>query len=138
MAELPRRTGFKSSPEDAALYREFHDTVVSALREGRTPDQIVEQLRIRNVPESTARRIVWAVGHEVQHSDSESTPEPRRMSGIVIVSAVFIIAMLGFTAWRVGREGGRQGLLVPAVLILAAITCVHIARFLRKIRRQKL
>ena len=138
MAGLPPPTGFRSSPEDAAFYREFHDMVVSALREGRTPEQIVEQLRVRNLPESTARRIVWAVGHEAQQADFHPGRETRQLIGTMWAAVVFALAILGFIAWRVVREGAGWRTVVPGVVVFAIMSCIVFARFGQKLKGPKL
>ena len=34
MPEPPKRTNLRSSPEDAAFYRQFHDHALASLRQG--------------------------------------------------------------------------------------------------------
>ena len=58
MAGPLKRTTLKSSPEDAAFYKRFHDPTLFSLRKGTPRDEILRELGGKGVPEKTAERIV--------------------------------------------------------------------------------
>ena len=61
MPEPLKRTNLRTSPEDAAFYRQFHDHALSTLRSGTPREQLLKELADKGGPEKTAARIVIAV-----------------------------------------------------------------------------
>src|SRR5581483_133492 len=92
MAGPLKRTGYRASPEDAAFYRRFHDSALSAIRKGVPRQDVLQDLVTRGVPDKTAQRIVTAV--EQEHAMASAAPH-RIPSGKRWIVAVATIVVFG-------------------------------------------
>jgi len=66
MTDPVKRTGARSSPEDAAFYKQHHEPTLAALRQGKTRDELVRDMISKGVPDKTAERIMVAVEMEAR------------------------------------------------------------------------
>jgi hypothetical protein len=104
MPEPPKRTNLRSSPEDAAFYRQFHDHALSALRNGTPREQLLKDLADKGVPEKTAARIVIAVEQELALQTAGSSPPGRKWKVLAFIIAIWG-SIAGYIAWQMTKDG---------------------------------
>ncbi len=133
MSGLPKRTGLKMDPEDAELYRKYHDQTLSALRSGFTAEQICTELVSHGVPERTAARIVIAVQQEVTLAGGPKASKPHRPFRLFSwVALLFLIGAGSYVAWQAGKENHlKWGQAIP-IAVVAIVVSRAIYRLLRK------
>jgi len=83
MPEPLKRTNLKSSPEDAAFYRQFHYHALATLRKGSPREQLLQELVDKGVPEKTAARIVIAVEQELAVANPARSGSPRGVGKVL-------------------------------------------------------
>jgi hypothetical protein len=132
MAGPLKRTGYRSSPEEEALYRQYHDSALAGLHQGRTPEEVVQELLSRGVAPQTAKRIAWAVNHEFTQAASKPGPPSRYLRWAIVTGAVFLLCTFGAIGWFMIREGERMSNLVKAIPLVVIISGVAAARVLRR------
>ena len=135
MTGLPKRTALRSSPEDEAHYRQFHDAVLARRQAGIPREEILKDLTGSGVPEKTAERIVFAVEQELEHS-AFSSQVTRKVSWIRTGGiGLFIFLVAAYAAWQMG-EHRRIPLRVALPGLFIAITAMTFVfgRFSRKMK----
>jgi hypothetical protein len=100
-----KRTALKSSPEDAAFYRKFHDSVLSGLRRGTPREQVLQDLAAQGVPEKTANRIVVAGEQELALSKAARGAAPGAVWKTLGFIALVWGAVAGYLCWQLTRDG---------------------------------
>ncbi len=121
----PKRTNLRSSPEDAALYRKFHDHALSTLRKGTPREQLLQDLVGQGVPETTASRIVVAVEQEL----ALETPErgsPRSVWKVAVFIAGVWGAVGGYLVWQMTRGATFNWKYLLAAGVIALILTVRV------------
>jgi len=96
-----KRTKLKSSPEEAALYRRFHDPGLAALYRGVTRVQLLQELADQGVSLISAERIVTALEQEAALGGGR-TLEPRKSSNTSFVLLIVVLIWGGMTALVAG------------------------------------
>lgn len=100
-----KRTNLRSSPEDAAFFRQFHDHGLCALRKGTPRQELLQDLVGKGVPEHTAERIVVAVELEHGVSTGSAAAPPRRAWKLLL----FVLAVWGAVGAVLVRQMTRDG-----------------------------
>jgi len=135
MAGPPKRTHLRSSPEDAAFYRQFHDRVLSTLRQGASREQILRELAAQGVPGKTADRIVVAGEQELALARTvrgASSGRAWKTLGFIVLAWG---AVAGYLAWQMTRGGTfHWKSLVAAGLIALFLTARVVGRLLLRQR----
>ena len=129
-----KRTKLRSSPEDEAFYRRYHDSALAGVRQGRTADEVTQELLTRGVPAETAKKIVWAVQHEFAQSTFKPGARSRHVRLILVVCAVFMFVTLGLLGWTLFREGASVVSIVIAIVIVMVLGGVAFGRLALKMR----
>lgn len=127
MAGPLKRTSLRSSPEDAALYRKYHDSTLSWLRKGVPHAELVRELIRLGVPDKTAERIVFAVAHENAHfgAPQKAPVRPTWLIQILIVVVLMSAAGIGGYVYSQVKRGEtpRAGYVVPgAITLMTGVT----------------
>jgi hypothetical protein len=104
MPEPLKRTNLRSSPEDAAFYRKYHDHALSSLRQGTPREELLKDLADKGVPEKTADRILIAVGQELALKAAKSSP-PRSFGKVIAFVVVVWGAVAGYLVWQMKKDG---------------------------------
>lgn len=120
MPEPLKRTNLRSSPEDAAFYRQFHDHALSALRSGTPREQLLKDLADKGVPEKTAARIVIAVGLELSAaSGATGGGRPKVWKAVAFILLIWGI-VAAYLAWRMTKDGtfSLKYLIAGGVIVL--------------------
>jgi len=105
MPEPLKRTNLRSSPEDAAFYRRFHDHALSALRDCIPREQLQKELADKGVPGKTAARIVIAVEMELALANPAGSGPPRSMGKVLGFIALVWGAVAGYIVWQMKKDG---------------------------------
>jgi hypothetical protein len=124
MAGPLKRSGYRASPEDAAFYRKYHDSALSAIRKGITREAILLELIDHHVPEETAKRILGAV--EQEHAMAAAI-SPRLSKGKRWLIAIAVIVVFGSASIYVAIQMSQDGKLHAEYLIGAVIGTLGIA-----------
>jgi hypothetical protein len=104
MPEPLKRTNLRSSPEDAAFYRQFHDHALSTLRNGTPREQLLKDLADKGVPEKTAARIVIAVEQELALQTAGTSPPGRKWKVLAFIIVIWG-SIAGYIAWQRTKYG---------------------------------
>ena len=105
MPEPHKRTNLRSSPEDAAFYRQFHDHALDTLRNGTPREQLLKELADKGVPEKTAARIVIAVEQELALAKAAPGGSPRSPWKIVLFLLAVWGSVAGYIVWQMRKDG---------------------------------
>jgi hypothetical protein len=127
MAEPPKRTNLRSSPEDAAFYRQFHDHALAALRQGAPREQLLQELVGNGVPEKTAARIVIAVEQELALANPARSGSPRGVGKVLGFIALVWGAVAGYLVWQMTKGGTFQWKYLVAAGVIAVYLTIRIA-----------
>jgi hypothetical protein len=128
MAGPLKRTALKSSPEDAAFYKRFHDPTLFSLRKGTPRSEMLLELVGKGVPEKTAERIVLAVEQELAIAAAAHKP---RTSGWKMLGFVALVwgAIAGYLVWQMTRDSTFSwGYLIAGGVIALILTARVIGR----------
>lgn len=119
MTEPLKRTGMKSSPEDAAHYRRFHDHALATLRKGIPREELLAELTGKGVPEQTAHRILVAVEQELALANGQK-PKPGRLWKTLAFAATVWGLFGAYVVWQMTRDGTFHWnyLIVGGVIVL--------------------
>lgn len=131
-----KRSGLRSSPEDAALFKQHHEPTLAALRQGKPRDELVRELIAKGVPDKTAARILVAV--EMENATAVAKQESRPGAAKAITYIVMIWSVLAVYAyWQVTRKAGiHWGTLIPCGVIACWLTARIVSRRLVRRRRE--
>jgi hypothetical protein len=105
MAGPLKRTNLRSSPEDAAFYRKFHDYALSTLRKGTPREQLLQELAGKGVPEKTADRIVVAVEQELALAAAAKDGSPGRQWKVFGFIVLVWGSVAGYIVWQMKKDG---------------------------------
>jgi len=131
MPEPLKRTNLKSSPEDAAFYRQFHDHALATLRIGSPREQLLKELVDKGVPEKTAARIVIAVEQELAVANPARSGSPRGVGKVLGFIILAWGAVAGYLVWQMTKDGTFQWkYLVAAGVIAVYLTIRVVSRLL--------
>ena len=131
---LKRRTGFRSSPEDAEFYRKFHDSALSALQQGRSRSEILQELTARGVPAESAERVVRAVEQEAAVSDWKPDHSVSKWISAMVFGTLGMMVMAVVIWSRLSESGVSLKGLLPPLFIVLIVSGLFVARSLRKLR----
>ena len=105
MAGPLKRTGLRSSPEDAAFYKRFHDHVLFSLRKGAGRDAMLHELADKGVPDKTAERIVAAVEQELALAAAAQGARLRIGWKSIAFIVLFWAGLVAYLVWQMTRDG---------------------------------
>ena len=128
MAGPLKRTALRSSPEDAAFYKRFHDPTLFSLRKGTPRDEMLRELVGKGVPEQTAERIVLAVEQELA---TKATIHKPRTSVWKLLGFVALVwgAIAGYLVWQMTKDSTFSwGYLIAGGVIAIILTARIIGR----------
>jgi hypothetical protein len=135
MPEPLKRTNLRSSPEDAAFYRQFHDHALSTLRNGTPREQLLKELADKGVPEKTAARIVIAVEQELALSKPAGIVSPRGVGKVLGFIVLVWGAVAGYLIWQMKKDGTfHWKYLVAGGVIALFLTARVVSRLLLRQR----
>jgi len=128
MAGPLKRTALRSSPEDAAFYKRFHDSTLFSLRKGTSRDEMIRELIGKGVPEKTAERIVVAVEMELAAATATQKPRTRVWKVLGFVALIWG-AIAGYLIWQMSKDSTLHwGYLVAGGVIALILTARVIGR----------
>jgi hypothetical protein len=128
MAGPLKRTALRSSPEDAAFYKRFHDPTLFSLRKGTPRDEMLRQLVGKGVPEKTAERIVQAVEHELSTAAAMHRPRTSVWKTLGFVALIWG-AVAGYLVWQMTKDSTFSwGYLIAGGVIALIVTIRVIGR----------
>jgi len=96
-----KRTKLRSSPEEAALYRRFHDPGLAALHRGVSRVQLLQELADQGVSLISAERIVTALEQEAALGGGLQ-PRSGTASNTSLVLIIVVLIWGGMTALVAG------------------------------------
>lgn len=136
MAGPLKRTGLRTSAEDAAFFRKFHHSALASLRQGLPREEVLRELLTRGVPEKTAERIVVAV--EQEHAAKSQTPHqsPSGRRWVIGLATVLVFGCASvYIAMQMAEDKTlRMKYLLPAMIVVLLLSGIVIQRLLLKVR----
>jgi hypothetical protein len=135
MAEPLKRTNLRSSPEDAAFYRQFHDHALAALRQGTPREQLLRDLADKGVPEKTAARIVIAVEQELALAAAAKGGLAGNRWKIIGFIVLVWGSVAGYIVWQLRKDGTLHWKYLVVAGVIAVILSARVVS--RLLIRQK-
>lgn len=115
----------RSSPEDAAFYKRFHDLMLSSMRAGTPREELHQQMVGKGVPEKTAERILFAVEQELA-AKTAIQQRPRSLWKVLGIVAVVWGALAGYVVWQMTKDGTFSWKYLIAGGVLALILTARV------------
>ena len=130
MAGPLKRTGLRSSSEDAEHFRKFHAHVLSTLRGGGRREDLLKELVAGGVPEKTAERIVVASEQEIAAESFSPGLSRRQRWGVVAFAVAVFVGIGGYIVREMARDHTLSfKYALPALVFCAVMAAVIIRRF---------
>jgi hypothetical protein len=134
MAGPLKRTGLRSSPEDAAFYKRFHDLTLASLRRGTPREEMLRELVGKGVPEKTADRILFAVEQELA-AKAAIHQRPTSLWKLLGIVALVWGAVAGYLVWQMSKDGTFSwGYLIAGGVMALILTARVIGRIGLRLR----